>query len=188
MEDKNDNKKLRNSVMTMTPRVRKLALTAHITASVSWLGAVIGFLAHAVAGLISKDAQIVQAAFLMMQLTGWFILVPLSFASLVTGLVQSLGTAWGLFRHYWVIVKLSITVFATIVLLMYMQTLDNLASVAAKTTFSTADFGGHHGAASPAVHASAAILLLLACVVLSIYKPWGRTGYGQRKQHEQRIS
>jgi len=123
-----------------------------------------------------------------MELTGWFVLVPLSFASLLTGIVQSLGTAWGLFRHYWVTVKLLITVFATVVLLTYMRTLDSLASAAAKTTFSTTDLGGHHGAASPVVHASAAIVLLLVCVVLSVYKPWGRTRYGQRRQNEQRIS
>ena len=171
----------------MTPRIRKCALAAHVAASVGWLGAVLGFLAHAVAGLVSKDAQIAQAAFLMMQLTGWFVLVPLSFASLVTGLIQSLGTAWGLFRHYWIIAKLLITVFATVILLVYMQTLDKLASAATKATVSAADFGGHHGgAASPVVHASVAIMLLLACVVLSVYKPWGKTPYGQRKKIQEK--
>ena len=165
----------------ISPSVRKFALTAHVTASVGWLGAIIGFIAHAVAGLTSQDSQTVRAAYLMMDLTGWFVLVPLSFASLLTGLVQSLGTAWGLFQHYWVIVKLSITVFATVVLLIYMQTLDQLASAAAITTFSTADFGGHHGAASPVVHASVALVLLIACVVLSVYKPWGKTPYWKRK-------
>lgn len=165
----------------MTPRIRKFALTAHVVASVGWLGAVVGFLAHAVAGLTSQDNQTVRAAYLMMALTGWFVLVPLSLASLLTGLVQSLGTAWGLFRHYWVIVKLSITVFATVVLLIYMQTLDKLATAAAQTNFSSADFGGHHGGASPLIHASVALLLLLACVVLSVYKPWGKTQYGKRK-------
>ncbi|MGI8470558.1 MAG: DUF2269 domain-containing protein [Pyrinomonadaceae bacterium] len=189
MKDKNDNKKIVDSVMTMTPRVRKFALTAHVTASVGWLGAVLGFLAHAVAGLVSKDAQIVRAAYLMMELTGWFVLVPLSFASLITGLIQSLGTAWGLFRHYWVTVKLLITVFATIVLLTFMQGFSNLASVAVEPTLSTAELGGHHhGAASPVVHASVAIVLLLVCVVLSVYKPWGKTRYGQRRQNEPRIS
>ncbi len=34
----------------MTPIVRKFALTAHITFSVGWLGAVAGFLALAIAG------------------------------------------------------------------------------------------------------------------------------------------
>ena len=167
--------------LMMTPRVRKLALTAHVAASVGWLGAVLGFLAHAVAGLVSADTQIVRAAFLMMETTGWFVLVPLSLASLVTGLVQSLGTAWGLLRHYWVIAKFGITVFATVVLLMYMQTLDKLASAAASPTFSTADFGGHHGAASPAFHAGVALLLLVTCVVLSVYKPWGSTRYGKSR-------
>jgi hypothetical protein len=165
--------------LIMTPRIRKFALTVHITSSVGWIGAIIGFVAHAVAGLTSQDAQTVRAAYLMMDLTGWYVLVPLSLASLITGLIQSLGTAWGLFRHYWVIVKLGITVFATFVLLIYMQTLDKLATAAAQTTFSTADFGGHHGAASPVVHASVAILLLFACVVLSVYKPWGKTRFGK---------
>jgi hypothetical protein len=37
--------------MAMTPRLRKFALTAHVTSSVGWLGAVAAFLALAVAGL-----------------------------------------------------------------------------------------------------------------------------------------
>jgi hypothetical protein len=172
----------------MTPRIRKFALTAHVIASVGWLGAVVGFLAHAVAGLTSQNNQTVRAAYLMMAVTGWFVLVPLSLASLLTGLIQSLGTAWGLFRHYWVIAKLSITVFATVVLLLYTRALDNLASATANANFSAADLGGHHhgGAASPVIHASVALLLLVACVVLSVYKPWGKTQYGMRKKIQEK--
>ena len=105
--------------MTMRPRLRKFVLTVHIMCSVGWLGAVIGSLALAVAGLTSRDAQVVRAAYLTLELIGWFVLVPLSLASLLTGLVQSLGTRWGLFRHYWVVGKLMINVFATVVLLIY---------------------------------------------------------------------
>lgn len=79
----------------MTPRLRKLALTAHVTFSVGWLGAVISFLALAVVGLTSQDSQLVQAAYVVMEVTGWFVIVPLSIASLLTGLAQSLGTEWG---------------------------------------------------------------------------------------------
>lgn len=70
--------------MTMTLPLRKFALTAHVTSSVGWLGAVGGFLALAVAGLASPDAQVVRAACLAMELTGWFVIVPLSLASLPT--------------------------------------------------------------------------------------------------------
>ncbi len=171
--------------MTMTPRLRKFALTAHVTSSVGWLGAVVAFLALAVAGLTSQDAQMVRAAYLAMELIGWFVLVPLSLASLLTGLVQSLGTTWGLFRHYWVLFKLLITVLATIVLLMYMQTQFYLAGVAAETTLSSGDLSGLRDP-SPVLHAGAGLLLLLVAVTLSVYKPRGMTRYGRRKQHERR--
>jgi hypothetical protein len=171
--------------MTMTPRLRRFALTAHVSASVGWLGAVAGFLALAVAGFTSEDAQTVRAAYLTMELTGWFVLVPLAIASLLTGLVQALGTKWGLFRHYWVLVKLLINVFATIVLLLYMQTLGSLADVAAETTLS-GDGLGMLRSPSPMLHAGAALLLLLVATTLAVYKPPGMTPYGQRKQHERR--
>ncbi len=87
--------------MTMRPGVRKFALTAHVTSSVGWLGAVAGSMAIAVAAVTSGDPQIVRGAYLTLELTGWYVLVPFAFASLLTGLVQALGTTWGLFRHYW---------------------------------------------------------------------------------------
>jgi uncharacterized membrane protein len=171
--------------MIMTPRLRKFALTAHVASSVGWLGAVVVFLALAVVGLTSQDAGTVRGAYLVMEPAAWFVLVPFAFASLLTGLVQSLGTTWGLFRHYWVLAKLLINVFATIVLLMYTQTLRALADIAAETTLPGDDLGVLRSA-SPALHAGGALLLLLVATVLAVYKPRGITRYGQRKQHEQR--
>lgn len=172
--------------MTMTPGVRKFALTAHVTSSVGWLGAVAGFLAFAIVAMTSQDVQKVRAAFLMMELLGWSVLVPLSLASLLTGLVQSLGTKWGLFRHYWVLFKLLITVVSTVILLSYMETLGYLTGVAADTTLSTADL--HVFAQSPVIHSGAALLALIVATTLSVYKPRGMTPYGWRKQHGQRAS
>jgi hypothetical protein len=168
--------------MTMTPRVRKFALTAHVTSSVGWLGAIVVFLALAVVGLTSQDAQTVRGAYLVMEPAAWFVLVPLAFASLLTGIVQGLGTTWGLFRHYWILFKLLITVFATVVLLIYMETFSFMAGVAADPS---ADLGVVRNA-SPGLHAALAVLLLLVATVLAVYKPRGMTPYGRRKQHEQR--
>jgi hypothetical protein len=170
----------------MTAGVRKFALTAHVTFSVGWLGAVVGFLALAVASLTSQDAQMVRAAYLAMEVTARFVIVPLSLASLLTGLVQSLGTTWGLFRHYWVLFKLLINLFATIVLLMYMRTLSYFSGVAADTTLSSADLLGLRSL-SPLLHAGAALLLLLVATTLAVYKPRGMTPYGRRKQREQSV-
>ena len=168
--------------MTMTPRLRKLALTAHITTTVGWLGAVVAFLALAVIGLTSQDAQTVRGAYLVMEPAAWSVLVPLAFASLLTGIVQSLGTTWGLFRHYWVLFKLLITVFATIVLLIYMQTFSFMAGVA---TDPSVDLGLVRSA-SPTLHATLALLVLLVATALAVYKPRGMTRYGRRKQQEER--
>ena len=88
--------------MTMTPGLRRFALTAHVTSSVGWLGAVVAYLVLVVAALTSQDAQRVGAAWIAMELTGWYAIVPLALASVFTGLVNALGTPWGLFRHYWV--------------------------------------------------------------------------------------
>ena len=169
---------------TMTPPVRKFALTAHVVSSVGWLGAVTAFLALAIAGLASPDAQLVRAAYLAMELTGWFVIVPLSLAALLTGLVQSLGTPWGLFRHYWVVIKLAINIIATIALLVHMQPIGYMARVAATTTISSADV---RGLRIQLVAASgAAFLVLLVATTLGVYKPRGMTPYGRRKQNDRR--
>src|ERR1700675_3570077 len=115
--------------MPITPGLRKFALTTHVTSSVGWLGAVGAFLPLAIAGLGSQDPQIVRAAYLAMHLTTWFVIVPLSLAALLTGIVESLGTTWGLFRHYWVIAKLGLTLLATIILLVHTQPIGAVAAV-----------------------------------------------------------
>jgi hypothetical protein len=117
-----------------------------------------------------------------MEPAAWFVLVPLALASLLTGIVQALGTKWGLFRHYWVLFKLLITVFATIVLLIYMETFSFMAGVAADPS---ADLGVVRNV-SPGLHAALALLLLLVATILAVYKPRGMTRYGRRKQQEER--
>ena len=167
----------------MSPGLRKFALTAHVACSVGWLGAIGGFVALAVVGLSSEDDATVRGAYLVMEVAAWSVLIPLAFASIVTGVVQSLGTPWGLFRHYWVVFKLLINVFATIVLLMYMQTLGSLADSAADPR---TDLGAVRSA-SPLLHAGAALVLLLTATVLAVYKPRGLTPYGRRKAARPRM-
>jgi len=158
--------------MTMTPSLRKLALTVHVASSLGWLGALAVFLAHAVVSYTSHDDQLVRAA--------WFVILPLSLTSFVTGLIQALGTAWGLFRHYWVLLKLIATSIATAVLLLKLSPISTLADAAARTTFSSASLAGLR--ASMLVHAAGGLLVLLATTVLALYKPQGLTPFGVRKQ------
>jgi hypothetical protein len=167
----------------MSLSIRKLTLTAHVTTSVAWMGALAVFLAHALASSFSEDEQMVRAAALAMGLTAWFVILPLSLAALTTGLVQALGTAWGLFRHYWILFKLLLTALATTVLLLKLGPVSDLADAAASATFSSADLIALR--TSLLVHAGGGLLVLLAAVTLAVYKPRGMTRYGLRKQREQ---
>ena len=163
--------------MTLTPRARKLTLTAHVVASVGWLGAVVAFLGLAVVGLASEEAETVRGVYLVMEPAAWLVLVPLAFASLVTGLVQSLTTAWGLVRHYWVVAKLAINVLATFVLLMYMETFAVMAERAADPSAELRVVR----TVSPVLHAALASMLLLAATILAVYKPRGVTPLARRR-------
>src|SRR5262245_28025540 len=168
--------------MRMEPSLRKFVLTTHVTCTIGWLGAVVVFLALAGLGLTSQNAQIVRGVYLVMEPAAWSVLVPLAFASLLTGIIQSLGTPWGFFRHYWIVYKLLLTAAATTILLIYMGTFRQMAVVAADPEVSIADVRNP----SPVLHSVLAIFVLLVATVLAIYKPFGMTPYGQRKLLEQR--
>lgn len=167
--------------MTLAPGPRKLVLIVHLTTSVGWIGAVVAYLALGVAAVTTPDAQTVRAAWIAMDLIGWFAIVPLAIAALLTGICISLGTAWGLFRHYWVVISLVLTVLATAVLLLHMPTVDAVATLARE-----ADIAALRRYRGDLFHPAVGLLVLLAIAVLNVYKPRGLTRYGWRKQRDER--
>jgi hypothetical protein len=166
----------------MTLALRRFVFTTHVTTSVGWVGAVLVFLALATIGLTSPHEATVRGAYLVMAPAAWFVLVPLAHASLLTGVAISLGTPWGLFRHYWVVSKLVITLVATVVLLIYMETFRQMAGAAADPVIEL----GLVRNPSPLVHAILALLLLLIATALAIYKPFGMTAYGRNQNARRR--
>jgi hypothetical protein len=163
----------------MTRKLRKLTLTAHITFSVGWLGAVIGYIVLAVTGLKSKDPQLAGSVYVAMELIGWYAIVPLSILSLLTGLIQSFGTEWGLIRHYWILAKFVLTVAGTIILLSHMPRVSHVAKMASGASFSLA--GLETAQIWMVVHAVGGLMILLTATFLSVYKPWGRTPLGRQR-------
>ncbi|MGI9075429.1 MAG: hypothetical protein ACR2JB_29835, partial [Bryobacteraceae bacterium] len=187
--DKHNSNRPRGGAPAMTPRLRKLNLTAHIALSVGWIGAAAAFLVLSVAGLTSQDAAVMRGAYVSMNLICLYSIVPLSFAALGTGLIQSLGTQWGLFRYNWVLAKFLLTILSVAVLLMHqfmaMAKAANLVSEAAAGALPRAELGGLGFVLLRA--SSLGILVLLVITILSVYKPWGLTRYGWRKQQERQF-
>ncbi len=172
--------------MIMTPRLRTLALTAHVASSIGWFGAVAAFLVLAVAGLARTSPDVVLACYVAMSLTTWFAVVPLAIISLISGAISSLGTKWGLVRHYWVMVKLVVSIFITVLLALHMPLVDFLANASAKNPALT--LGLHGLRIQMIVYGAAAMLVLLLLTALSMYKPSGMTRYGWRKLQTERAS
>lgn len=163
--------------------MRKFVLVVHVASSVGTLGAVAAFLALSIAGLASSSAQTVRAAYIAMDLTASFIILPLIIASLASGLVQSLGTGWGLLRHYWVLAKLMLTLVVAVVLLLQMDGISYLAQVALERALPSDELLALRR--SIRTHAAGGLIALLVPVALSICKPRGVTAYAWRKQHEE---
>ena len=167
--------------MTMTGGLRKFALTTHLTFSIGWIGAAVAYLGLGLAAMTSEGDATIRSAWVGMEVIGWFVIVPLAIASLLTGLVMALGTKWGLFRHYWVIFSFVLTLFATAVLLLHMPTVSSTADVAR-----TADAATLQALGGDLTHPAIGLVVLLLVQVLNMYKPRGMTRYGQRMERRGR--
>lgn len=168
--------------MKMPLVVRKVALTLHIAFSVGWLGAACAYMVVAIRALASGESAAMRASYPTLELLGWSVIVPLCGAALLSGIVQSLGTPWGLFRHYWVVAKLALTLAATGVLLGHMPVVRHAATLAAQPATQVADFG--MVPTQLVVHAAGGVLVLLTITALSVFKPWGLTPFGQRARQQ----
>lgn len=167
----------------LSPRLRRSALIVHVVASVGWLGLDVGLLAFGITGLAAGEPEVARAAYIAMGVIGPALIVPFSVASLLTGVLVSLGSSWGLVRHYWVVVKFVLTSVATVAVIMALR--PNLAEAAGRALDAPATFLGSSDAGGVrfevVVAPSVALCILSLATVLSVYKPWGRTPYGRRR-------
>ncbi len=170
----------------MNLRLNKIVYTSHVTFSVGWFGAVAVFLVLAITGIASQNPQVANGAYLAMKLSAWFIIVPFCIASLLTGIIQSFITKWGLLRHYWIVVKLILTVASTILLLLHLNPIGYLAN----TSLGSNELISEPGLQIQMIATSgAALIMLLALITISIYKPWGKTSFAvQVRNNSESIS
>jgi len=163
--------------MTLEGHLRRLVLTAHTVCSVGWLGAVVAYLALAIGGLSHDGLEPARGAYVSMYAIALWVIVPASVAAILTGIAQAIGTEWGLFRHRWIVAKLAIGIPATIVLLVHLRDVRRMAESATGPMLGVID---HPTLRAHLVgHAGGAVVVLLALIAISIWKPWGRTRFGR---------
>ncbi|MDD7942681.1 hypothetical protein PHK61_30135 [Actinomycetospora lutea] len=117
----------------------------------------------------TSDPGAIRSAWAALDLLGWTVVVPLAVAALTTGLVVSRTSAWGLFKHWWVLLSLVLTSLATVVTVLHML---DVSETARRAAVATPDellrLGGD------TFHPAAGLVVLLVVAVLNVYKPRGR--------------
>lgn len=161
----------------MTASLRKFVLAVHLTVSIGWIGAAAAYMRLDFTAASSRNVEVLRSAYLGMDLIARNVIVPFALASLLTGVVISLGTKWGLFKHYWVLISFIMTIVATVVLLVEMRTIGHYADVARSVTAPVEDVRAQ---GNTLLHSIGGAAVLLVILILNIYKPQGMTRYGQR--------
>ncbi|MEV6314212.1 DUF2269 domain-containing protein [Streptomyces sp. NPDC051776] len=162
---------------------RRALLVVHVSVSVGWLGLTVGLLALGIAAAVTGSAATAEAAYRSMQIFGDLLILPIALLSLVSGLVLSLGTRWGLARHRWVLTKFWLTLAATAATAFALRpAIDD----AARAVASAEPVGA--AATDLVVAPSVATALYVFVTAISVLKPWGLTRRGRRARGTGRSS
>lgn len=163
-------------VKPLSRSVRRAVLVVHVAVSVSWLGLTVGLLALGITAYTCADASVTEAAYRSMKVFGDWLVIPIGLLTLISGVVLSLGTHWGLARHRWVWVK-------------FWLTLDTLAAsaLALRPQINGAAASGHPDlslVSAPTVASSAYFFM----TAISVLKPWGLTARGREYRDQRRTA
>ncbi|MER5698913.1 DUF2269 domain-containing protein [Streptomyces mirabilis] len=151
-------------------------VVVHVVVSVSWLALMLCLLTLGTTALATNNADTLRIAYRAMGMLGNILIIPLSLLTLVSGVMLALATLWGLFRYYWVSAKFWLTLATTVASIFALTArLHDAADAVARHPvgpISAMDLGfiRYNMVIVPAV----ALLLYLANVILSVFKPWGR--------------
>ncbi|MFH9264374.1 DUF2269 domain-containing protein [Streptomyces sp. NPDC017546] len=148
--------------------LRRGILVAHVAVSVSWLGLTVGLLTLGVAAFTTGDPATADAAMRSMKIYGDWLVAPVALLALVSGLVLSLGTPWGLARHRWVWTKFWLTLVTAGLSIFSLRPGINAAVAEGAVDIDLV--------IAPSV-ATATYLFITA---VSVLKPWGLTRRGRR--------
>ena len=167
----------------ISPSLRRLALTAHVAVSVGWIGLEAALLGLAVTGRVTHDPETFRAAYIAIGIFARFFYVPVALAALLTGILSSVGTRYGLLQWWWVVLKFVMTVALTaggglFVIESMQRASDRVIGVPA-SELGQATVGG----LGPTLVGmmTVGMVLLITMTVLSEYKPFGKLPFAGRR-------
>ncbi|AKU15151.1 hypothetical protein [Luteipulveratus mongoliensis] len=164
------------STQRFSRRSRRTLLVLHLLSVATWIGVDVMVAVFVGVSLTSDDPSTVGLCFQALAYVVWPMLTA-ALATLVTGVLLGWGSAYGVVKHKWVLTKLVINlVLSTLILIALMPGLDELAQRGADLVAGrTQDMSAGDLVYPPIV----SLTSLSFAVVLSVFKPWGRTRWGR---------
>lgn len=157
----------RRPAFRLRGRAREVALILHVLTSVGWFGIAVAVVVCAIAARATADQAFAHALYRVMAASPW-LSVPAGLTAAATGTLVALGSRYGLIRHWWVVVKVLLTV---VVITADALLVSVLAREAAATDH-----------AAPPLYGSTVghVVALVIATALSVIKPRGLTPWGRR--------
>lgn len=165
----------------LKPKTRKFVLLVHGISALGWLGLNIGNLTLELTGVFTTDPTTQHAVYRVLGLLADTLLIPISLIAFTTGVLLSVGTHWGLLRHWWIVVKFALTLIA--VVLIPLSLLPGIHDLVDLVDATPADQLVERGGAAVQLITAGCVstTMYVTNAVLSVYTPWGRTAYGKRR-------
>lgn len=154
----------------ISKRTRQLLVFLHVAVSVGWMGAGAANVVLAMTAGYTATDDVRRVCYFLMDQVDVFVIIPLAFAALVSGLLLCWVTPWGLARYWWVLVKLVLTV----VVIVY-STFGVGVWVEESIDATAAGAGESAVAGRLAYGAAVNIVAFLFMTWASVAKPWGTT-------------
>ena len=166
----------------LRPKPRKALVAAHAIAAASWIGIALTFVAMSVVAMSTNDIHLTQAIYELMATFDITLLPWANFATFLTGIALSITTKWGLIRYYWVAAKIAIAVGILMMAFGFLHESLETAGAQAAALAATGGAAAQLSGASDVVlwGFGCAMLSLVGALLLSLYKPGGRTRRGRR--------
>lgn len=151
----------------------KAALTLHILTSVGWFGVAVAVAFCGLAAASTSDPTVSRALYRFMELAPW-LSIPAGVAAFASGVLVSLGTVWGLFKHWWVVAKIALAIAVIVTDAFVVRAVAHDALVT--------------GAPEAPLYGStiAHVAVLAIATVLSVFKPKARTPWSPAPQRTAR--
>lgn len=158
---------------TLPPAGLKWLKAAHLLFICMWVGGALGILF--LQNFLRAPGAALYGIDLSARLVDDLVVIPGAIGSLVSGLLYSLFTPWGFFRHRWVAVKWGITLYGVLFGTFFLGPwLSSLAPLSGELgAAAIGNYGYMRAKTLNSFWGGFQVLTLLFALFISVLKPWG---------------